>query len=519
LHAFHCSLFTVHCSLIAAAALLIATLSACLSSAPPATDVLRIGIEGNPTNLDPRFAADAYSTRIVALVYEGLLTDTPDGGVAPLLAASWTQPDDRTYRFTLRPDAVWQDGAPVTAADVAATYRFLADPKNACPAQETFGRVERIETPDDRTVVLRLNEPYSSFVVRMSQPIVPARLQDPAQLAAEPLGSGPYRLTEFRRGEKAVLTANEHWRGGAPAIRRLEFCVAANDATRLLRLTKGELDMLQNCTPPYALKFVAQLRGRTVLRAPGVNYSYFGFNLNDPHGIASNPKVRQALAYAIDREQIIRTLLYGQARPATGLLAPENWAYEPDVRQYPYDPARARQLLDEAGFPQPAGGGVRFTLSYKTSTDKLRLRIAEVIANQLAAVGVGFDRRSLEWGAFFDDIKQGNFQTYTASWVGVTDPDHLYYAFHSSMVPPRGANRNRYANADVDRWLEAARRTSDRDERRRLYGLAQKQLAEDCAYISLWWADNVAVVPEQLHNFSLRPSGDFRNLAQARLER
>jgi len=130
----------------AAAWLLIAAFAAC-APATPAADVLRIGIEGNPTNLDPRFAADAYSTRIVGLVYEGLLTDTPDGGVAPLLAESWEQTNDRTYRFVLRSDAVWQDGAPVTAADAVATYRFLADPKNACPAQEVFGRVEDIETP------------------------------------------------------------------------------------------------------------------------------------------------------------------------------------------------------------------------------------------------------------------------------------------------------------------------------------------------------------------------------------
>ncbi len=502
----------------AAAFLALASLLAACSGAAPPADALRIGLEGNPTSLDPRYATDAYSTRILGLVYEGLLTDPGDGGVAPALAESWEQPDDLTYRFTLRAGAVWQDGAPVTSADAAATFRFLADPRRACPTQDVFSRLDAIATPDERTVQLHLREPFASFLNKLTQPIVPARLQEPDLLAAEPVGSGPYRLAEWRRGEKVVLAANERWRDGPPAIKQLQFFVVANDTTRLLRLSKGELDVLQNCTPPYALKYAEELPGRQMLRAPGGNYSYLGFNLADPRGIVSNAKVRQAIAYALDRDQIIKTMLYGQARPATGLLAPGNWAYEADVRQYPYDPDRARRLLDEAGFPLPAGGrGPRFTLSYKTSTDKLRLRIAEVMANQLAAVGISLERRSLEWGTFFEDVKRGNFETYTLVWVGVSDPDHLFYAFHSSMQPPRGANRGRYANADVDRWLEEARRTGDRIERRRLYGLVQKQLAEDCVYVSLWWADNIAVVPNRLHGFFLRPSGDFLSLAKARL--
>jgi peptide/nickel transport system substrate-binding protein len=493
--------------------------SACGPAAPPPADTLRVGLEGNPTNLDPRLATDAYSVRILSLVYEGLLADAADGGVEPGLAESWSTIDPTTYRFTLRDDLKWHDGAPVTSEDVAANFRWLADPANNCPALDTFRRVTQIETPDARTIVLHLGEIFSPFLDKLTRPLVPARLLDPDRLAANPTGTGPYRLTEFRPGEKVVLTANEAYRKGAPKIARLEFRVTANDTSRLLRIEKGDLDLVQNAVPPYAVKFVSKLPGRVVQRETGVNYSYLGFNLRDKRGIVSRPEVRQAIAHAIDRKQIIDALLFGLARPATGLLAPTNWAYTADVPTYDFDPVRAKALLDEAGLVDPDGDGpaLRFTLSYKTSTNKLRMRIAEVMAEQLAAIGVGLNRRSLEWGTFFQDIKNGNFQTFTLTWVGITDPDILHYIFHSSMQPPTGANRGRYVNAVVDAWLEQTRRETDRNARRALFAQVQQQLAADCVYVSLWWMDNVVVHTDRLKGFFIRPGGDYRSLAGASL--
>jgi len=493
----------------------------CNGNQPPPADTLRIGLEGNPTNLDPRYATDAYSTRIIPLVYEGLLRQSDDGGVEPCLAESYEVVDDVTYRFTLKENLRWQDGKPITSADVAATFRFLADPENACPSQVNYRRIAAIETPDARTVIFKLDQVFAPFLDKMTRPIVPAHRQDPEALSDDPVGSGPYKLESFARGEKVTLVADETYRDGAPQIKKLVFYVIANDTNRLLRLKKGDLDLVQNAVAPYAVKFFAETPGYRVQRELGVNYSYLGFNLADKRGLVSDARVRKAIAHAIDRKQIIDALLYGQARPATGLVAPSIWAYEPDVTTYDYDPAEARRLLDEAGHADPDGDGpqMRFTLSYKTSTNKLRMRIAEVIGSQLAAVGIGFERRSLEWGTFFQDIKSGNFQTYTLTWVGVTDPDHYFYVFHSSMQPPEGANRGRYVNADVDRWLEQSRLTNDRQQRRELFSRVQKQLAEDCVYVSLWWADNIVVHTDGLEGFRIRPGGDYSTLARARLNR
>lgn len=494
-------------------------LAACSEPAAPAGDVLRIGLEGNPTNLDPRYAKDAYSWQIDSLIYEGLLRPAPDGGVEPALAEKCETLDERAYRCVLKPGLRWQNGRPITSADVAATFRFIAGRDNKCPGYQVFNRLKRIETPDERTVLLYLDEVFVPFLEKLTCPIVPADLQDPRAFAADPIGSGPYRLVDFKTGDRVVLEANEYYRDGAPAIPRLIFQVVVNDTTRLLRLKKGDLDLVQNNVPPYALKFVEQLAGRRVIRRPGVNYSYLGFNLADRRGIVSNRLVRRAIAHAVDREQIIRTLLYDQAQPADNLLAPVNWAYEPDVVDYPYDPERARRLLDEAGFPDPDGDGpqVRFTLSYKTSTNKLRMRIAEVIGAQLAQVGIRLERRSYEWGTFFADVAKGNFQTYTLTWVGVTDPDHLYSVYHSSMQPDNGNNRGRYVNPQVDAWLDESRRAPDRATRKELYGRIQQQVADDCVYVSLWWADNIAVFTDRLQGFEIMPGGDYRSLAKARL--
>jgi peptide/nickel transport system substrate-binding protein len=512
--------FDLRLCLAVIALLLVGSLLACGSEPPPA-DTLRVALDGNPTDLDPRYATDANSTRIIPLVYEGLLTDLPSGELAPALAERFEVVDPLTYRFVLRAGLRWQDGRPLTSADVAATFRFLADPANKCPSQDDYARIAVIETPDERTVVVRLREPFSPFLMKMTRAIVPANLPDPHAFAAQPIGSGPYRLASFDRGRRVVLEAWPEYRGGPPPIRRVVFDVIANDTSRMLRLKKGEIDLVVNAVPPYAVRFFARLPGLRLLRQPGVNYSYLGFNFADPHGLVSDARVRRAIAHAIDRRQIIKAVLFDMAQPATGLLAPSNWAYDGAVRTYAYDPALAKRLLDEAGHPDSDGDGPlpRFTLSYKTSTNKLRMRIAEVMAEQLARVGIRLERRSLEWGAFFADIKSGNFQTYTLTWVGVTDPDQLYYVFHSSMRPPTGGNRGRYANAQVDRWLEDARRTFDRAERQRLYGLVQKQLAEDCAYVSLWWTDDVVALTDGLDGFVINPLGDFRSLAAARLRR
>jgi peptide/nickel transport system substrate-binding protein len=231
--------------------------------------------------------------------------------------------------------------------------------------------------------------------------------------------------------------------------------------------------------------------------------------------VLGDQRVRRAIAHAVDRERIVRALYLGLARPATTLLAPENWAHAGDVPVFGHDPELARRLLDEAGYP--AGpDGTRFALSYKTSTDRQGIEMADLIAEDLAAVGIHVERRSFEWGTFYGDIKSGNFQLYSLRWVGITDPDQLHYIFHSASVPPAGANRGHYANAEVDRLLEASRRESDATQRRRQLVAAQRLIAADCVYVSLWHPDDIFALSTRFEGFEPYPGGQYTSLKKVR---
>jgi peptide/nickel transport system substrate-binding protein len=227
--------------------------------------------------------------------------------------------------------------------------------------------------------------------------------------------------------------------------------------------------------------------------------------------------VRQAIAHAIDRQAIIRHLLKNQGEPATGLLAPQHWAYTSDVTTYAYAPDQARSLLDAAGLPDPDGSGPlpRFRLLYKGSSLQVRRRLAEVLQDQLGRVGIALDLRSYEWSTLYADIRRGNFQIYALAWVGVSDPDIYYSLFHSAMMPPRGNNRGGFADAAVDDLLEAARRTADRERREEIYGKVQGALAAELPVIPLWWAPNVVVHTPRLQGFEPQPQGSLLSLRHA----
>lgn len=488
----------------------------CLGRPPRDPGEFRVGIEGTPATLDPRYAADAHGVRIVPLLFHGLLARTASGEFRPDLAEVWETPDAVTHRFLLRDGVRFHDGSRLTARDVAATYRYAMDPAHGCPAAGALAAVEAVETPDDRTVVFRLARPQVSFAFQLTLGVLPERLAGKPDLAGEVVGTGPFRLAAFRPGEEVLLEAFSGHFEGPPALARVRFRIVGNATTRLLEIGSGGLDLLQNAVPPYAVKFLQRAPELSVAATPGASYQYLGYNLEDP--ILGDVRVRRALSHAVDREELIAHALQGLARPATGVLPPEHWAHAPDVPSYPYDPPRARELLDAAGYPDPDGDGpaVRFALNYKTSTDKTALEVAQVIAAHLRRVGVGLEVRSFEWGTFFADVRAGNFQVMSLRWIGLSDPDSLHYLFHSASVPPAGANRGRYRNAQVDAWLDQSRAEPDPDRRGELYRRVQARVARDCVYTSLWWLDDVVVLRRGYEGYEALPGGEYTSLARVR---
>jgi peptide/nickel transport system substrate-binding protein len=484
------------------------------SSRDPAE--FRVGIEGAPATLDPRYAVDAHGVRILPLLFNGLLAQDEAGGFHPDLAEAWDGEGALTHRFRLRTGVRFHDGSVLDSGDVAATYRYVMDPAHGCPMAGALQAVDRVEAPDARTVVFHLKEPYVSLPFQLTLGILPEHLAGEAELGDRIVGTGPFILRKMAAGQELLLDAFAgHW-AGPPDLQTLRFRIVANATTRLLEIRSGGLDLLQNAVPPYSVKFLERREDLEVLRSAGSSYQYLGYNLEDP--VVGDVRVRRAISHAIDRDALIAFAWEGLARPATGLLPPEHWAYAGAVPVYAYAPDRAQALLDEAGYPDPDGDGprVRFTLSYKTSTDKTGIEVARVIADQLRRVGVGLEIRSFEWGTFFADVKKGNFQMYSLRWIGITDPDVFHYIFHSASLPPNGANRGRYRNLQVDRWIEESRAEADPQRRALLYGRIQEAVARDCVYTSLWWLDNVVVLRKGYRGFRALPGGEYTHLAAVR---
>jgi peptide/nickel transport system substrate-binding protein len=477
-------------------------------AAPPGT--LVVALESAPAILDPRYATDANSSLVAALVATGLTTTGARVEPAPDLASGWRERSPVELELSLREGARFHDGTPVTAGDVAATYRSVLDPVLRSPKREALAVIEAIETPDDRTVVLRLREPTPSLLDALSLGILPARLTAEGPLPpATVIGAGPFRVAGALTDGGVVLAPHRTDAGG-PSIPELRFRVVPDGVVRALELVSGEVHLVQNGVEPDLIPWLGRQPGLEVVTAPGTTFQYLGVSFRDRR--LADRRVRTALARAVDRDGVIHHLLRDTARTASGMLSPGHWAYEPDVVRHDFDPPQARRLLAEAGLD---GDAELRRFSYKTSTVELRRRIAEAFQADLARIGLGLDVRSYEWATFYADIRRGAFEVYSLAWVGVRDPELYYRLFHSRMTPPAGNNRGGYANATMDGLLDAARHEVDRERRRHLYGEVQRLAAEDLPIIPLWWSDNVVVKSRALEGFTPAPDGDLRSLATA----
>jgi peptide/nickel transport system substrate-binding protein len=510
-----------------------ALLSACRPSDPDRPPgALVVALESGPTHLDPRYATDADSDRISALVFDSLARADKNFRLEPELAESWRAPDERTYLVRVRKGVVFHDGRALTAADVKYTYESVLDPGNRSPKRGALRFLEGVDQTGPYEVRFRLAGPFAPFLESLTLGIVPEGA--PASESAggtgsagsmvsmvsmvRLIGSGPFALAEFRPGERVVLKANPAYWGGAPRLSGVVFKVVPDAIVRVLEFRKGTVDLIQNYFEPDMLPWMKQNTRAAIQSGQGTNFQYIGVNLEHP--ILRHREVREAIACAIDREAIIHNVLKDLAIPAAGLLAPDHWAYAPGAAPVSYDPEKAKRLLDRAGFPDPDGDGPlpRFKLSFKTTNLDLRKRIAEALKDQLARVGIELEVRTYEWGTFYSDVKKGNFHLYSLEWVGVIDPDIYYNLFHSSSVPPDGNNRGRYRNPELDKLLEQGRQTLNLDERRRLYGEVQRILSYDLPYIPLWWWRNVAVMRPEVKGFELYPDGRLTSLKKVSFE-
>jgi len=478
----------------------------------PATphDSIVIALQSSPTNLDPGIGLDESSQRIHSLIFSSLLRIDEHLRIVPDLATRFDTTDHQTYVAAVPAGVRFHDGQELTAADVAYTFRRFLDPTFVSGKKGAYQDLAAVDVLDRYSVAFRLRAPSTSFPASLTNMGIVPDGSGPT-LGRAPVGSGPYRFVEFVPDASVTLAAFADYYRGPPKNAGLVFKVVPDETMRGLELRKGDVDLVVNDLSPDVIHELQTTPAISVISGPGTDYAYIGLNLRDP--MLADRRVRQAIAYAVDREAIVTYLRRDQARLTSGIVPSMSWAYAPDIVSFPHDVDKAKSLLDDAGYPDPDGDGpaFRLTLSLKTSTSEVYRVQAAALQQQLAEAGIRIELRSYEFATLFSDVIRGNVQLYTLIFTGgsVADPDILRRVFHSSQVPPNGFNRAHYANPEVDRLLDLASASVDEEERRRAYVQAQQLIAFDVPMVSLWARTNVAVARATLAGVRLTPIGDL----------
>jgi peptide/nickel transport system substrate-binding protein len=492
------------------AVLALLCMSGCLKRPTPDPNIVVVAMPTGPNNLDPRYALDDASQKIGDLIFDTLMQLDDHLRVVPHLAERLDHPDPLTYIATLRQGVKFHDGHELTAADVVFTFRSLIDPKSTSPRRGGYRELASVEARDRYTVAFTLTRPFASFPINLVMPILPAGATE--ALRDHPIGTGPYRFVRYAVDDRLELAPFEGYFDGAPGNSGLVLKVVPDDIMRGLELRKGTADIVVNDLTPDIASQLEDDAALQRVQSTGVDYQYIGLNLLDP--ILRDVRVRQALAYAIDRNAIVTYLRRGLAVPAVGLIPPLSWAFASDVPSFLHDPARARALLDDAGYRDPDGDGpaARFRLSLKiSSTQEFNRLQAAVVQQDLRAVGIDLDVRTYEFATMYADVLSGNFQMYSLQWTAgsLADPDILRRVFHSKQVPPEGFNRGHYANPRVDALLDEAAQSTDEPRRLELFKEVQRIVAVEVPYISLWNKTNFIVGRRSLDGLRASAEADL----------
>jgi peptide/nickel transport system substrate-binding protein len=502
------------------------------SERPAYGDTLVEAVIGDVSSLIPNITSDASSHEIGSLVYSGLIKSDRDLNPVGDIAESWTfSPDCLRLSFRLKPNVTWHDGEPFTADDVVFTYRTMIDPRTPTAYKEDFRAVEAIEAVDPRTVAITYKKVHAKALRSWGMWMLPrhllepyvreGRLREAPQNMQAPVGTGPYHFKQWRAGEKLVLTANPVFYDGRPFISRVVYRVIPSQATIFLELKARGVDTA-NLT---ALQFTRQSeypafkKNYQKFRYASSGYTYVGFNLKDPR--FADRRVRQAFAHAIDKKQLIDGVLMGLGREATGPYKPGTWVYNPNVKRYPYDLERARQLLAEAGWKTRDADGLltkdgrpfTFTLMTNQGNDE-RKKVAEIIQASLRELGVGVEIRILEWASFIKEyVKKRRFEAIVLGWGIGVDPDQ-YEIWHSSKTGPDDLNHISYANPEVDELLERGRGSCREADRKKYYDRLQEVLAEDEALVFLYFRDALPAVASRVYGIVPSPNGISYNFTE-----
>ncbi len=464
---------------------LLILVSACSDQRLPNT-AIHFAIAQAPLNLDPRYATDAASARVNRLIYQSLVDFDANSKPIPSLA-NWVQVNSTQYRFSLKHDRViFHHKKVLSAQDVKATYDSLLTLRDS-PLSAEFANIKAIHVLDNETVLFHLKQPDQNFAAKLILGILPQDLiAQKHDFGHHPIGSGALAFVSWHN-KLTLKRVKDH--------QRISLIEVKDPTVRVLKLLRGEIDLLQGDLPPELVKYLQTKPEVNVKNVTGANFSYLGLNMQDP--ILKQLKVRQAIAHAIDANTIIQKVMVSSSRVATSILPPEHYtnAANKTVQPYAYNPALSKRLLTEAGVSLP------LKLVYKTSTNAHWVRLATIMQAQMQPAGIQLEINSLDWGTFFEDVKQGNFQLFALTWVGIKTPEIYAAALGSHSFPPNGFNRGHYADADLDALLKNAD-----------WPVATARIHQQLPYIPLWYEGQFAAMREGIEHYAPKPDGNWDDL-------
>jgi peptide/nickel transport system substrate-binding protein len=508
--------------------LIAAVLLALGSSCRKRSDTFVIALGDNIRTIDPigSPSVDAASERVRALMFNSLVKKDEKFDYVGDLASDIKQSSDGTvFTFTLRDGVKFHDGRAFSSADAKYTLDLVFSSSFAKSASFFEGSgadkksyIKSVEAPDARTLVVTLNHPWTGLLSNLV-PVAIIPKDSYESQKTHPLGSGAFKFKSYDNSQQVLdLESNADYWEGAPHIPALRVRVIADTNALQAELRSGRVDIapLPTSLSPDAVRQLGEDRNLQVLQFTGSNVTVLTFNCSQPP--LNDVHVRQAIAYAVDRESLIRDLLLGQGKLAHSILPEESWAYVPG-QKYSFDPSMAKKLLDEAGLKDPDGEGpqMRFTkpLVYKVSGSSAAAKnYAGVVQNYLKNVGVPVTIETAELNTLFDELRRGNFQIFYGQWVGGNqDPIFFKDLFATSEIPTEARasrNRSRYSNKEVDTLLDEAVNTFDREKAKQLYSRVQEIVSRDVPVLPLWYQANIVIARKSVGNIQVDASGDWR---------
>jgi peptide/nickel transport system substrate-binding protein len=451
-------------------------------------------ISAEPDQLDPHKTTAYASFQVLENVYDTLVQPDENLDMAPALAESWETSDDQlTWTFSLRDGVTFHNGDELTADDVVYSYNRIIDEELANAYR--FAAIESVEAVDDLTVEITVKEPAPNLLAQIGafkgMAIVHEENVTSGDVTRNPIGTGPFKMENYRSGDSITLTANEDYWGDAPDLGSVRYTFVSEPSVALANLQSGEVQWTDNL-PPQQVESLEGGDDLEIGRVPSNDYWYFATNqVRKPF---DDPRVRQALAWAIDREAITEAAKFGLAT-VNQTAIPETSAWYYDYAPYEQDADRARQLLQQAG-----AGNLSIDMMV-TNEFPETIQAAQVMAAQLDEVGVNLNIRTEDFATWLDEQSQGNFDAFMLGWLGNIDPDDYYYSQHHSS----GSNNyQKYENPELDDLLDRARTETDEDARKDLYDQAAKIIVDDASYTYLYNPEVVQGWSPDLNGYEVR---------------